>query len=601
MTLATYYSRGSRFLVVDDEVQSNLSVQHENHVVTLLDTTSTSSTPPEKERSIETFVAEVYTTVAAISISCNFLLLYLISKKKYPDEESKQPVYNRIMCALAIISSFSAGNYFVAGISGSLADNMMFGTDDSSKSFFDMVEFLKQTTDISLGCYVQSIVDFSCYFAFMLGCCWLCLYFLLRLNYGVARISPFVETAVYIAIFLVTGWYTRFTLLNVTVTQDPVVGMCFILPFSDDISVTIFSMLFTGIFVFGILAMLLIVYKTFREEQQINERSLSSFRQLSTQQQQVYPAISLSNFEATKDIAMQAIPFVVFLIFAFYIQVFFAFQSGFIYQIMDVICCESQGIYVLGLYLWFEMRTIKKHYPNVSNKEALVAIFHQEKNMEPVVEGEESREETPLLVEKKRCLIDITMVEDDMCADVMNAFREVDADQDKEEARRQAKRKEEEKRLKLQAENMRMFGGGFDSSLHQALEASFGDLDLEIANRKLNHYNASKDASKPVTHRYGSIDPTTFRTETTEEEVDNLSAEGTHDQSQLKIVGEGMILEEIQEGDEEEEEDAKGSSTDDKNQEQESSHALASGSAQQPQGAGRSVVSDLTMISTLRF
>ncbi|GFH43879.1 predicted protein [Chaetoceros tenuissimus] len=586
MIRAFHYSSDSRFLV---EGQSNLS-----------DTTEQGSHEETPPTSMETFVAEIYTAAAAISIACNFLLLFLISRKKYPDEESKQPVYTRIMCALAIISSFSAGNYFVAGISGSLADNMSFPA--VSSSFFNFSEIVKETSDISLKCYIQSIIDFSCYVAFMFSCCWLCLYFLLRMNYGVARISLFVEIAIYTVISLVTVWYTRFTLLrNVTVAPDPLFGMCLILPLSDDIIFVVYWTLFTGIFVFGtILAMFLIIYKTFREEQQINERSLSSFRQLSNQQQQMYPVISRSSFEATKDIAMQAISFVVFLIFAFYIQLFFAFQSGLIYQIMDVICCESQGIYVLGLYLWFEMRTIKKHYPNVSNKEALVAIFHQEKNMEPVVEGEESREETPLLVEKKRCLIDITMVEDDMCADVMNAFDEVDADQDEEEARRQAKRKEEEKRLKLQAENMRMFGGeGFDSSLHQALKASFGDLDLEIANRKLNHYNASKDASKPVTHRYGSIDPATFRTETTEEEVDNLSAEGTRDQSQLKIVGEGMVMEEIEEGDEEEEEDAKESSTDDKNQEQESSHAHAP--AQQPQGAGRSVISDLTMISTLRF
>ncbi|GFH43875.1 predicted protein [Chaetoceros tenuissimus] len=542
----------------------------------LIRTTEQENHHEETATSIETFVAEIYTAVAAISISCNFLLLFLISRKKYPDEESKQPIYHRIMCALAIFSTFSAGNVLVAGISGSLANKMSFPA--VSTSFFNFSEIVKETSDITLGCYVQSIIDFSCYTAFMFACCWLCLYFLLRLNYGVGKkISPIVEAVAYTVIFFVTVWYTRFVLLrNAAIAPNPVAGLCVILPFlDDDISITIFCAVFTGIFVFGTLAMLLIIYKTFREEQQINERSLSSFRQLSNQQQQLHPAISLSNFEATKDIAMQAI-------------------------IMDVICCESQGIYVLGLYLWFEMRTIKKHYPNVSNKEALVAIFHQEKNMEPVVEGEESGEQAPLLVEKKRCLIDITMVEDDMCADAMNAFREVDANQDEEEARRQAKRKEEEKRLKLQAENMRMFGGGYDSenmrSLHQALEVSFGDLDFEIANRKLNHYNSAKDASKPATHRYGSIDPTTFRTETTEEEVDNLSAEGTHDQSQLKIVGAGMILEEIQKGDEEEEEE----SSEDDSKEQKGS-SLEPSTQQPQQGGSKSVVSDLTMISTLRF
>jgi hypothetical protein len=299
---------------------------------------------------------------------------------------------------------------------------------------------------------------------------------------------------------------------------------------------------------------------------------------------------------------MQAFAFVIFLIFAFYIQAFFVFQSGLIYQILDFILCELQGVYVLGLYLWFEIRNVKKEYPNTTTKDALTAIFKHAGDMEPLVEGQESREQTPLLAEKQRCLIDITLVEDDMCADVMHAFREVDIN-DEEEALLEAKRKEEEeKRLKLEAENMRMFGvGEYDSSFYQALETSFQSLDEEIANRKMNHYNVSKDASRPVTHRYGSIDPTTFRgAEDAEQEIDNLSAEGAQDQSTQKIVGEGIVLEEIQEGDEEEEME---SSKDDSKKQEVDSSTNWPPSSQQPrqQGGGRSVVSDLTMISTLRF
>lgn len=563
--------------------------------------------PAPKERtretatSFETFVAEIYTAVAAIAILCNLLLLFLISRKKqYQDEESKQPTYNRIMCALAIISSFTAGNYFVAGISGSLADNLNLPSIDTSESLFELTSIMKQLSDISLGCYIQSVIDWFCYIAFTCGCCWLCLYFLLKLNYGVAKISPFVEVAVYAIIFLFSLGNLTFQLIrtNVTVNPNPVAGICVIFPLSDDITVTIFVMIFTGIFVFGTLAMLLIIYKTFREEQQINELSLSSFKQLSNEQQQLHPAISLSNFEASKDIAKQAFVFLVFLMFSYYIQMFLIFQSGFMYQIMDIILDESQGVYLLALYLWFEMRNIKKQYPNVTSIHALKAIFNEDTDMEPVVEGDiESREQTPLLAEKQRCLIDITLVEDDMCKDVMDAFRSIDADDEDEELLR-AKRIEEEKRLKLQAENMRMFAVGHDSTLHQALEASFEDLDLEIANRKMKHYSASKDTSRPVTHRYGSIDPTTFRTETTEKEIDNLSAEGNRDQSALKIVGEGIVMEEIQEGDEEEEEK---SSKDDTNQQVYLGPATLQQHQQQYQQGGRSVISDLTMISTLRF
>ena len=99
--------------------------------------------------STEIFVAEIYTAVAAISISCNFLLLFLISRKKYPDEESNQPIYHRIMCALAITSSFSAGNYFVAGINGSLAKNMNFNTIESSKSYFEWTKIVQESSDTS--------------------------------------------------------------------------------------------------------------------------------------------------------------------------------------------------------------------------------------------------------------------------------------------------------------------------------------------------------------------------------------------------------------------------------------------------------------------
>ena len=43
--------------------------------------------------------------------------------------------------------------------------------------------------------------------------------------------------------------------------------------------------------------------------------------------------------------------------------------------------------------------------------------------------------------------------------------------------------------------------------------------------------------------------------EESEEEIDNLSAEGNRDKSTLKIAGEGIVMEEIQEGDEKEEDE----------------------------------------------
>ena len=106
--------------------------------------------------------------------------------------------------------------------------------------------------------------------AFMCGCFWLCLYFLLRLNYdGVARISPFVEAAAYSIIFLITLGYTTFSFVirNEKIAPTPTSGICVLFPMSDDLGGTIFlATIFTGIFFLGTLAMLLIVYKTFRDD-----------------------------------------------------------------------------------------------------------------------------------------------------------------------------------------------------------------------------------------------------------------------------------------------------------------------------------------------
>lgn len=50
----------------------------------------------EEDPTITTAVI-VYTVVSAVSILCNFLVLFLISRKKYLEEETKQPTYYRIM------------------------------------------------------------------------------------------------------------------------------------------------------------------------------------------------------------------------------------------------------------------------------------------------------------------------------------------------------------------------------------------------------------------------------------------------------------------------------------------------------------------------
>lgn len=154
----------------------------------------------------------VYTVASAVSIICNVLLLILISRKKYLEEEMEQPTYYRIMRFLVFSCMVINGNYVVAGISGNMRDIL---TEQEASE-----------NDISFGCHVQSFLDVFSYTVYMIGCVWLCVYFLLRLYYGVAQISPVTEAFTYtIIVFIAIGYYDAL-FRNGTVGPNHFYGIC---------------------------------------------------------------------------------------------------------------------------------------------------------------------------------------------------------------------------------------------------------------------------------------------------------------------------------------------------------------------------------------
>lgn len=392
------------------------------------------------------------------------------------------------------------------------------------------------------------------------------------------------------------------------IAPNPSFGICSIFPHSD-IDNVLPIVLLGGIFLLGILSMLLIIYKTFRDEQEIN--------QATSIQQGIQP--SASSFEATKDIVIQAFALVVFLFFGFFLQVFVLNQVGFVYEVITLITYLSQGVYLLTLYLWFEMRNIQKQYQNMSKVDTFFSIFYQDQDL--ILERRYSQalstEQTPLMVDRKRCLVDMTLVEDEMCEDVLRNLDEIDRtldgekDEDEEMARRrQAKREEEERIQKLQEENMHMYRGAYISvkdmdDFQKMMLSSFDGMKQELADRKHKHKNSLRDSNVPVRLRYGSIDPSTFLKDLTEKEIDNLSADGTRDPSTMQ-PGEGKLAE-IKEEDEEKD----GVTQKKRSISSQDLSGLEEGDIDEDdedyvgppiqQQSGYTIISDLTSISTLRF
>ncbi|GFH52613.1 predicted protein [Chaetoceros tenuissimus] len=554
-------------------------------------------------------VVKLSTAAAAVSILCNLVVLFLASRKKETDEESHQPIYQRIMSALAISGTLLEANYFVAGISGSALNVMTLKLPFQG----DEVTIMNQGSEsISIGCYMQAFVDAYFYIVYIFCCVWLCLYFLLKLNYGVARVSKCAEVSAYLIIFLLAFGDVSFSYMDGgTVASNPSYGICSIFPQSD-IDYYFFPMILGAVFLLGILSMLLIIFKTFRDEQEINR--MTSIQQGSQPFQ--------GKFEATKDIAIQAFALVIFLFFGFYLQVFAIYQTGFVYEVTALILYLSQGVYNLTLYLWFEVRNKQKQFPDMSKKDILLSIFNHDLDSERRFSQVVSTEQTPLMVDRKRCLVDMTLVENDMCEGVLRDLDEIDRKVNEEEEddeemvrQRQAKREEEARRQKLQAENMQMHSGAYTSvkdmeDFQKLMLSSFDDMKQELADRKQQHYNSSRESNVPVRLRYGSIDPSTFRIDETEKEIDNLSADGTRDP--LQQPGEAVKLPQIQEEENGEadtkkkaKEDSVASSQDLSGLEEgafedDEDDNVAAGAAP-PMHSGYTFISDLTSISTLRF
>lgn len=475
-----------------------------------------------------------------------------------------------------------------------------------------MVKTEAKNESISFGCFMQAFLDTYFYIAYMFCCVWLCLYFLLKLNHGIARLSKCAEVSAYLTIFLLAFGFYSFLFMNGAVTPYPSYGLCLLIP--QPVYYMAIPVLFGVIFLLGILLMLLIIYKTFRDEQEMN--------QMTSIEQGIQP--SLGTFEATKDIAIQAFALVLFLFFGFFLQVFLYDKSGFMTQITYL----SQGVYLLTLYLWFEMRNIQKQYPNMRKVDTFISIFNQDQDL--VLERRYSQalstEQTPLMVDRKRCVFDITLVEDEMCEDLLRDLDEIDRkldrekDEDDEEdeemaRRRQAKREKEERIQKLQEENMHMYGEAYISvkdrdDFQNMMSSHFDDMKQELADRKHKHKNSLRDSNVPVRLRYGSIDPSTFLKDLTEKEIDNLSADGTRDPSTTMQPGE-LKLAEIKEEDEEEDgvaqkkrENAGSISSQDlsgleEGDIDEDDEDYVGPPMQQP--GGYTIISDLTSISTLRF
>lgn len=475
----------------------------------------------------------------------------------------------------------------------------------------DEVTIMNQGSEtISIGCYMQAFVDAYFYDAYMFCFVWLCLYFLLKLNYGIARISKCAEVSAYLIIFLLAFGDVSFSYMDGgTVAPNPSYGICSI--FSQSYG-SFFPMLMGAVFLLGILSMLLIIFKTFRDEQEINR--------MTSIQQDIQP--SRGKFEATKDIAIQAFALMIFLFFGFYLQVFAIYQTGFVYEVTALILYLSQGVYNLTLYLWFEVRNKQKQFPDMRRKDILLSIFNHDLDSERRCSQVVSTEQTPLMVDRKRCLVDMTLVENDMCEGVLRDLDEIDRKVNEEEddeemvRQRQAKREEEARRQTLEAENMQMHSGAYTSvkdmeDFQKLMLSSFDNMKEELVDRKQQHYNSSRKSNVPVRLRYGSVDPSTFRIDETEKEIDNLSADGTRDP--LQQPGEAVKLPQIQEEKNGEadtkkkaKEDSVASSQDLSGLEEgafedDEDDNVAAGAAPPMQHSGYTVISDLTSISTLRF
>ena len=90
----------------------------------------------------------------------------------------------------------------------------------------DMMVMTEASESISFGCYMQAFLDCYLYTAHMFYCVWLCLYFLLKLNHGIATISKCAEVSAYLVIFYLSFGYTSIEINRGVIAPNPSFGIC---------------------------------------------------------------------------------------------------------------------------------------------------------------------------------------------------------------------------------------------------------------------------------------------------------------------------------------------------------------------------------------
>lgn len=106
-TISHYYKPTNNNLYEEQQESRLLAPQVEQDEGTTIIPEITRQ-PKQENRQIEDpatigIVVIIVTTVAAVSILCNLLLIFLTSRKKEINEESLHPrIYQRIMCSLAV-------------------------------------------------------------------------------------------------------------------------------------------------------------------------------------------------------------------------------------------------------------------------------------------------------------------------------------------------------------------------------------------------------------------------------------------------------------------------------------------------------------------
>lgn len=84
---------------------TNLYVEQESRLLALEEDEHDRQVDVKKHTATIGILVNVYIAIAALSILCNLLLAFLISRKKESHDESQPRIYQRIMCCLAVTAT----------------------------------------------------------------------------------------------------------------------------------------------------------------------------------------------------------------------------------------------------------------------------------------------------------------------------------------------------------------------------------------------------------------------------------------------------------------------------------------------------------------